>query len=78
MKFDSLLLKEAVLEADCLIPPLRQDENSSSSSESEDDLDQCDAGYAKGPRFSQSALITQIKIKALIILFVQVCFVEAY
>lgn len=47
VKFDSLLLKEAVLEADCLIPPLRQDENSSSS-ESDDDLDQCDAGYAKG------------------------------
>ncbi|XP_060734463.1 zinc finger CCCH-type with G patch domain-containing protein [Tachysurus vachellii] len=47
VKFDSLLLKEAVLEADCLIPPLRQDENSSSSSESEDDLEQCDAGYAK-------------------------------
>ncbi|XP_060796579.1 zinc finger CCCH-type with G patch domain-containing protein [Neoarius graeffei] len=47
VKFDSLLLKEAVLEADCLIPPLRQDENSSSSSDSEDDLEQCDAGYAK-------------------------------
>ncbi|MCJ8737912.1 hypothetical protein PDJAM_G00029490 [Pangasius djambal] len=47
VKFDSLLLKEAVLEADGLIPPLRQDENSSSSSDSEDDLDQCDAGYAK-------------------------------
>ncbi|KAK3533484.1 hypothetical protein QTP70_023368 [Hemibagrus guttatus] len=47
VKFDSLLLKEAVLEADCLIPPLRQDENSSSSSESDDDLDQCDSGYAK-------------------------------
>ncbi|XP_053490382.1 zinc finger CCCH-type with G patch domain-containing protein [Ictalurus furcatus] len=47
VKFDSSLLKEAVLEADCLIPPLRQDEISSSSSDSEDDLEQCDGGYAK-------------------------------
>lgn len=47
MKFDSLLLKEAVLEADGIIPPLRQDD-SSSSSDSEDDADQCDDGYAKG------------------------------
>ncbi|XP_067287173.1 zinc finger CCCH-type with G patch domain-containing protein [Pseudorasbora parva] len=46
VKFDSLLLKEAVLEADGIIPPLRQDDvSSSSSSDSEDD--QCDAGYAK-------------------------------
>uniref|UniRef100_A0A671NLL7 Zinc finger CCCH-type with G patch domain-containing protein n=1 Tax=Sinocyclocheilus anshuiensis TaxID=1608454 RepID=A0A671NLL7_9TELE len=44
MKFDSLLLKEAVLEADGIIPPLRQDDgSSSSSSDSEDDTDQCDA-----------------------------------
>lgn len=48
MKFDSLLLKEAVLEADGIIPPLRQDDSSSSSSDSEDDPDQCDGGYAKG------------------------------
>ncbi|KAI5101851.1 zinc finger CCCH-type with G patch domain-containing protein, partial [Silurus meridionalis] len=48
VKFDSLLLKEAVLEADCLIPPLRLEENSTSSSDSEDDLEQCDAVYAKG------------------------------
>lgn len=46
MKFNSLLLKEAVLEADGVIPPLRQDD--SSSSDSEDDSDQCDGGYAKG------------------------------
>ncbi|KAK7119642.1 hypothetical protein R3I94_021462 [Phoxinus phoxinus] len=46
VKFNSLLLKEAVLEADGIIPPLRQDDySSSSSSDSEDD--QCDAGYAK-------------------------------
>lgn len=49
VKFDSLLLKEAVLEADGIIPPLRQDDSSSSSSsDSEDDSDQCDAAYAKG------------------------------
>lgn len=48
VKFDSLLLKEAVLEADCVIPPLRQDENPSSSSDSEDDPERFDAGYATG------------------------------
>ncbi|XP_051957208.1 zinc finger CCCH-type with G patch domain-containing protein-like [Xyrauchen texanus] len=41
VKFDSLLLKEAVLEADGIIPPLRQEVySSSSSSDSEDDPDQ--------------------------------------
>lgn len=51
VKFDSLLLKEAVLEADGIIPPLRQDDSSSSSSsDSEDDTDQCDAAYAKGAK----------------------------
>ncbi|KAL7855120.1 hypothetical protein SRHO_G00173100 [Serrasalmus rhombeus] len=44
VKFDSLLLKEAVLEADGVIPPLRPDE---SSSDSEEDSEECDAGYAK-------------------------------
>uniref|UniRef100_A0A672Q7N4 G-patch domain-containing protein n=1 Tax=Sinocyclocheilus grahami TaxID=75366 RepID=A0A672Q7N4_SINGR len=48
VKFDSLLLKEAMLEADGIIPPLRQDDSSSSSSsDSEDDSDQCDTAYAK-------------------------------
>ncbi|XP_051967669.1 zinc finger CCCH-type with G patch domain-containing protein-like [Xyrauchen texanus] len=41
VKFDSLLLKEAVVEADGIIPPLRQDEYSTSS-DSEDDPDHCD------------------------------------
>ncbi len=51
VKFNSLLLKEAVLEADGIIPPLRQDDgSSSSSSDSEDDTDQCDAAYAKGAK----------------------------
>ncbi|TRY98694.1 hypothetical protein DNTS_004808 [Danionella cerebrum] len=40
VKFDSLLLKEALLEADGIIPPLRQDDrSSSSSSDSEDDVE---------------------------------------
>uniref|UniRef100_A0A8C6VAX5 Zinc finger CCCH-type with G patch domain-containing protein n=1 Tax=Naja naja TaxID=35670 RepID=A0A8C6VAX5_NAJNA len=47
VKFDSLLLKEAVVEGDGIIPPLRSEETSSSSSESEgDELDS--AAYAKG------------------------------
>lgn len=45
VKYDSLLLKDAVLEADSVIPPLRPDESSFSSSDSEEE---CDAGYAKG------------------------------
>ncbi|KAG8131568.1 putative Zinc finger CCCH-type with G patch domain-containing protein [Naja naja] len=46
VKFDSLLLKEAVVEGDGIIPPLRSEETSSSSSESEgDELDS--AAYAK-------------------------------
>lgn len=49
VKFDSLLLKEAVLEADCILPPLRQDD-SESSSDSEGDSEQCEA-YAKGQLF---------------------------
>ncbi|KAL7867304.1 hypothetical protein AOLI_G00151180 [Acnodon oligacanthus] len=44
VKFDSLLLKEAVVEADGIIPPLRPDE---SSSDSEEDSEECDTGYAK-------------------------------
>ncbi|XP_013913810.1 PREDICTED: zinc finger CCCH-type with G patch domain-containing protein [Thamnophis sirtalis] len=46
VKFDSLLLKEAVVEGDGIIPPLRSEETSSSSSESEgDELDS--SAYAK-------------------------------
>ncbi|XP_069607172.1 zinc finger CCCH-type with G patch domain-containing protein [Ranitomeya imitator] len=42
VKFDSLLLKDAVLEADAIILPLRESDSSSSD---EDDVD--DSGYAK-------------------------------
>ncbi|XP_074867592.1 zinc finger CCCH-type with G patch domain-containing protein [Carettochelys insculpta] len=44
VKFDSLLLKEAVVEGDGIMPPLRSEEDSSPESE-EDDVD--DSGYAK-------------------------------
>lgn len=45
VKFDSLLLKDAVLEADAVIPPLR--ESDSSSSEDEDLEGEEDSGYAR-------------------------------
>ena len=49
MKFDSLLLKDAVVEADGLIPPLREDDPVSSDSEDDDEED---AAYAKGLWFA--------------------------
>ncbi|XP_056405332.1 zinc finger CCCH-type with G patch domain-containing protein [Hyla sarda] len=45
VKFDSLLLKDAVLEADAIIPPLR--ESNSSSSEDEDLEGEEESGYAR-------------------------------
>uniref|UniRef100_A0A3B4G7E3 Zinc finger CCCH-type with G patch domain-containing protein n=1 Tax=Pundamilia nyererei TaxID=303518 RepID=A0A3B4G7E3_9CICH len=49
VKFDSLLLKDAVVEADGVIPPLREDDPLSSESDSDDIGDGDDAmGYAKG------------------------------
>ncbi|XP_026581978.1 zinc finger CCCH-type with G patch domain-containing protein-like, partial [Pseudonaja textilis] len=48
VKFDSLLLKEAVVEGDGIIPPLRSEETSSSSSSSESEGDELDrSAYAK-------------------------------
>ncbi|CAI9583561.1 unnamed protein product [Staurois parvus] len=44
VKFDSLLLKEAVLEADAIIPPLRESEDSSSDDD-EDEVE--DSAYAQ-------------------------------
>lgn len=43
VKFDSLLLKEAVVEGDSVIPPLRSEEAAESDEDSVDD-----SGYAKG------------------------------
>ncbi|XP_064247290.1 zinc finger CCCH-type with G patch domain-containing protein [Passer domesticus] len=45
VKFDSLLLKEAVLEGDSVIPPLRSEEAAESGESDEDSVD--DSGYAK-------------------------------
>ncbi|XP_067410149.1 zinc finger CCCH-type with G patch domain-containing protein [Emydura macquarii macquarii] len=45
VKFESLLLKEAVVEGDGIMPPLRSEEDSSSPESEEDNVD--DSGYAK-------------------------------
>nr|KAF6424258.1 zinc finger CCCH-type and G-patch domain containing [Rousettus aegyptiacus] len=47
VRFDSLLLQEAVLEGDAILPPLRAQSAASSGSDSSD-VD--DPSYAKGPR----------------------------
>ncbi|NWX17249.1 ZGPAT protein, partial [Aegotheles bennettii] len=46
VKFDSLLLKEAVVEGDSVIPPLRSDDGADSAESDGDSVD--DSGYAKG------------------------------
>ncbi|NWU96091.1 ZGPAT protein, partial [Upupa epops] len=45
VKFDSLLLKEAVVEGDSIIPPLRSEEDADSADSDEDSVD--GSGYAK-------------------------------
>ncbi|XP_009943841.2 zinc finger CCCH-type with G patch domain-containing protein [Opisthocomus hoazin] len=45
VKFDSLLLKEAVVEGDSVIPPLRREDGAESAASDEDSVD--DSGYAK-------------------------------
>ncbi|KAM6298669.1 zinc finger CCCH-type with G patch domain-containing protein [Aegotheles albertisi] len=45
VKFDSLLLKEAVVEGDSVIPPLRSDDGADSAESDGDSVD--DSGYAK-------------------------------
>ncbi|RVE70153.1 hypothetical protein OJAV_G00061620 [Oryzias javanicus] len=52
VKFDSLLLKDAVVEADGVIPPLREDDPLSSDSDMEDSGDGDTEGYAKVVEFS--------------------------
>ncbi|KAK2851068.1 hypothetical protein Q5P01_007344 [Channa striata] len=47
VKFDSLLAKEAVVEADCIIPPLREDDPLTSDSDPEDTLEGDDFAFAK-------------------------------
>lgn len=49
VKFDSVLLKDVVVEADCIIPPLREDDlPSSSDSDDSGDEDEDDVVFAKG------------------------------
>lgn len=48
VKFDSVLLKDAVVEADCIIPPLREDDLPSSDSDLDDAEYGDNMGYAKG------------------------------
>ncbi|XP_029362481.1 zinc finger CCCH-type with G patch domain-containing protein isoform X2 [Echeneis naucrates] len=47
VKFDSLLMKDAVVEADCVIPPLREDDPLSSDSDLDDTEDGDNIAYAK-------------------------------
>uniref|UniRef100_A0A8D0KY87 Zinc finger CCCH-type with G patch domain-containing protein n=1 Tax=Strix occidentalis caurina TaxID=311401 RepID=A0A8D0KY87_STROC len=47
VKFDSLLLKEAVVEGDSVIPPLRSEDGAESAESDDDSVD--DSGYAKVP-----------------------------
>uniref|UniRef100_A0A8C7ZAK9 Zinc finger CCCH-type with G patch domain-containing protein n=1 Tax=Oryzias sinensis TaxID=183150 RepID=A0A8C7ZAK9_9TELE len=47
VKFDSLLLKDTVVEADCIIPPLREDDPLSSDSDMDDSGDGDTDVYAK-------------------------------
>lgn len=59
VKFDSLLLKEAVVEGDSIIPPLRSEDGASSAESDEDSVD--DSGYAKGER------VVRVRQKCLVI-----------
>ncbi|XP_068453310.1 zinc finger CCCH-type with G patch domain-containing protein [Clinocottus analis] len=47
VKFDSVLLKDVAVEADCIIPPLREDDPLSSDSDSDDIGDGQDLAFAK-------------------------------
>lgn len=48
LKFDSLLLKEAAVEADGIIPPLREQHLLSSESDSDEPTNGDDVAYARG------------------------------
>lgn len=63
VKFDSALMKDVVVEADGIIPPLREDDPLSSDSDDTEDGD--DVAYAKGVyvcHFSQSKMYTVSQI----------------
>lgn len=48
VKFDSVLLKDVAVEADCIIPPLRENDPLSSDSDPDDIGDGHDVAFAKG------------------------------
>lgn len=48
VKFDSVLLKDVVVEADGILPPLREDDPISSDSDQDDTGNGDDMVYAKG------------------------------
>lgn len=48
VKFNSLLLKDAMLEADGVIPPMRDDDSLSSDSSEDEDLIDGEAAFARG------------------------------
>ncbi|XP_044208630.1 zinc finger CCCH-type with G patch domain-containing protein [Thunnus albacares] len=55
VKFDSLLMKDVVVEADCVIPPLREDDPLSSDSDLDDGDD---AAYAKVMDSAVESIVT--------------------
>lgn len=57
LKFDSLLLKEAVVEADGIIPPLRDQHPLSSESDPDEFTDGGDVAYARGVIRAQMSLM---------------------
>ncbi|XP_008289628.1 zinc finger CCCH-type with G patch domain-containing protein [Stegastes partitus] len=58
VKFDSLLLKDVVVEADCVIPPLREDDPLSSDSDLDDVVDGDAVGYAKVMDSTEESAVT--------------------
>ncbi|KAM4562556.1 zinc finger CCCH-type with G patch domain-containing protein [Odontesthes bonariensis] len=58
VKFDSLLLKDVVVEADCIIPPLREDDPISSDSDPDDTGDGDATGYAKVIDSAEESAVT--------------------
>lgn len=60
VKFDSLLLKEAVVEGDSILPPLRTEPAGSSDSDSSD-LD--DPSYAKGMAVAQAPGASNVRAR---------------
>lgn len=80
LKFDSLLLKEAVVEADSIIPPLRDQDPLSSESDADELTDGGDAAYARGMIGVQMSLMIfkTLSLMNRLIDFVSLCFVKSF